>query len=92
MFGRMNLPWAPVKTLKEVWTDPQVVANQYITSYVHPVFGPKKTVGYPVHLSGAGPIKDCAAPELGQHTEEVLLGFGYTWEDINRLKDEKVIL
>jgi crotonobetainyl-CoA:carnitine CoA-transferase CaiB-like acyl-CoA transferase len=31
------------------------------------------------------------APELGQHTEEVLLELGYTWENIIELKDAEVI-
>jgi len=31
------------------------------------------------------------APELGQHTEEILLELGYSWDDITRLKDEEVI-
>jgi len=31
------------------------------------------------------------APEFGQHTEEILLEMGYTWDDIIQLKDEDVI-
>ncbi len=31
------------------------------------------------------------APELGQHTEEVLIDLGYHWDDITRFKDEGVI-
>jgi crotonobetainyl-CoA:carnitine CoA-transferase CaiB-like acyl-CoA transferase len=31
------------------------------------------------------------APELGQHTEEVLLELGYSWEDIVKLREEEVI-
>jgi crotonobetainyl-CoA:carnitine CoA-transferase CaiB-like acyl-CoA transferase len=31
------------------------------------------------------------APEFGQHTEEILLEMGYTWDDITKLKGEKVI-
>ena len=31
------------------------------------------------------------APELGQHTEEVLLSPGYDWDEIERLHDERVI-
>ena len=31
-----------------------------------------------------------AAPELGQHTEEVLLSLGYDWKEIERLHDERV--
>ena len=30
-------------------------------------------------------------PELGQHTEEVLLELGYTWADITRLADDRTI-
>jgi formyl-CoA transferase len=30
-------------------------------------------------------------PELGQHTEEVLLEAGYSWEEIERLKDAGAI-
>lgn len=31
------------------------------------------------------------APEFGQHTEEILLEYGYTWEDIARFKQEGII-
>lgn len=31
-----------------------------------------------------------AAPEFGEHTEEILLECGYGWEDIARLKEEGV--
>ncbi len=30
--------------------------------------------------------------EVGQHTEEILLDNGYTWEDIAQLKDEGVFI
>ncbi len=33
-----------------------------------------------------------AAPELGQHTEEVLLDLGYGWDEIASLREERVIL
>ena len=32
-----------------------------------------------------------ATPELGEHTEEVLLEHGYTWDDIAALKEKGAI-
>lgn len=31
------------------------------------------------------------APELGQHTEEILLESGYSWDEIVKLRGEGVI-
>jgi crotonobetainyl-CoA:carnitine CoA-transferase CaiB-like acyl-CoA transferase len=31
------------------------------------------------------------APEFGQHTEEVLLEYGYSWEDIEQFKQQRII-
>jgi crotonobetainyl-CoA:carnitine CoA-transferase CaiB-like acyl-CoA transferase len=81
----------PVQDYLEVASDPQALANGYITTLEHADLGTLQVVGSPVRLSEtpAGP-KSCA-PELGQHTEETLLGLGYTWADIERLKDAKVV-
>ena len=32
------------------------------------------------------------APEIGEHTEEILLETGYSWDDIGKLQDKGVIL
>jgi succinate---hydroxymethylglutarate CoA-transferase len=32
------------------------------------------------------------APQLGQHTEEVLLELGYSWEELSEFKKEATIL
>ena len=31
------------------------------------------------------------APQLGQHTEEILLELGYDWEDISNLRETSAI-
>ena len=72
-------------------TDPQVVANDMLMTLEHPAHGPIKFVAPAVTLSATpGEIRS-GAPEYGQHTEEVLLEMGYTWEDIARLRDERAI-
>ena len=48
-------------------------------------------VGFPWDFSQTPASVRREAPEFGQHTEEILLELGYSWEDIARLKEEKAI-
>jgi len=56
-----------------------------------PSLGPTKIVNTPIHLNKKAPTVRRFAPEHGQHTEEVLLGLDYTWEDIGKLQEKGVI-
>jgi crotonobetainyl-CoA:carnitine CoA-transferase CaiB-like acyl-CoA transferase len=81
-----------VNAVDDLPEDPQVLANGYVTAFEHPVHGPTRVVGMPVRLSETPGAIRLAAPEFGQHTEEVLLDvLGYTWDDIARLRDAEVI-
>jgi CoA:oxalate CoA-transferase len=57
----------------------------------HAQAGRIKVVGIPVKLSetpgGVGP----AAPQLGEHTEEILHWLGYDAAAVDRLRQEKVL-
>jgi crotonobetainyl-CoA:carnitine CoA-transferase CaiB-like acyl-CoA transferase len=49
-------------------------------------------LGVPVRLSATPGAVRAAAPELGQHTEELLLEvLGLDWEQIGRLREQGVI-
>jgi len=81
----------PVQSPAEVVDDPQALANEYIIWVDHPVWGRIKMVGFPWMFSETPASWWREAPEFGQHTEEILLELGYTWDDIVKLKDEDVI-
>jgi len=84
--------YAPVNNTKDVTEDPQVLENDYITEFNHPVFGSMKTIGFPVTFEKTPMSIRREAPEFGQHTEEILTEIaGYSWDDIVKLKDEEVI-
>lgn len=83
--------FTPVQSPSEVANDPQVLPNRYFTYVDHPVWGKTKVVGFPWDFSETPASWRREAPELGQHTEEILLEVGYTWDDIVRFKDEAVI-
>jgi len=71
--------------------DQQAWATGCYLSMEHPVHGPFHWVNNPFGLKGTPATIRSAAPEFGQHTEEVLQEAGLTWEEIITLKDEGVI-
>mgnify|MGYP001096111894 CR=1 FL=1 len=85
--------FTPVQSPMEVSNDPQALANNYFIYADHPVWGKTKVVGFPWDFSEtpASWRREAPAPELGQHTEEILLELGYTWDDIVKLKAGEVI-
>ena len=85
------LPFAPAQTLLEVINDPQARANDFFVTFDHPTYGRIEVIANPVKLSKTPATVRMPAPEFGQHTEEVLLEHGYTWEDIAQLKEQGVI-
>ena len=87
-----DLIFEPVNTISDAVEDPQVLANDYITDFNHPVWGKVKALGIPVKFSKTPGRITREAPEFGQHTEEVLTEvLGHTWDDIAKLREEEVI-
>ncbi len=84
--------FGPVNRVDDLPDDPQIQANGYVTRFDHPQYGPTELVGFPVGLSATPCAVRAPAPELGQHTEEVLSELlGYDWERIGQLRRDKII-
>jgi crotonobetainyl-CoA:carnitine CoA-transferase CaiB-like acyl-CoA transferase len=84
--------YSRVQAPLEVTTDPQALANDFFADIDHPIGGEMKLVNTPVRFRQNPASIRAPAPEIGQHTEEVLLGLGHGWDRIAELKDEGVIL
>jgi len=82
---------APVATYEDLIDDPQVRANDYIVDVDHPTQGRLPVVGAPWRFSETPAKVAAAAPELGQHNEEILQELGYSWERIEELRSQGVL-
>ena len=89
-FDRENVWWAPVNSVTEVVDDP-VAKEAGAFVEVPGMEGPIEGVATPADFYGTPWQPQGYAPELGQHTEEILLELGYDWDRIVALKDGGVI-
>ncbi|MFC1982932.1 CaiB/BaiF CoA transferase family protein [Chloroflexota bacterium] len=90
-FNEAGLPYAPAQKLTEVTADPQARANDFFATFDHPTYGPIEVIACPIKLSKTPASIRTPAPEFSQHTEQVLLEHGYTWEDIEQFKQQGII-
>ncbi|HEX77346.1 MAG TPA: CoA transferase [Dehalococcoidia bacterium] len=86
-----DLIYGPLNEIADLASDPQVIANRYIVDYHHPTYGPIKEVGFPITFSKTPSQMRRPAPQLSEHTEEILLELGYSRAEIKGLREEGVI-
>ena len=91
IFDAENVWWAPVQTTLDMRSDPQARAAGCWVEVPTPNGDTVEMVATPVDFSKtAWEVRD-AVPELGQHTELVLMELGVDWDRIEALKTEGVI-
>jgi crotonobetainyl-CoA:carnitine CoA-transferase CaiB-like acyl-CoA transferase len=90
VFDREDVWWAPVNTVNEMLED-RVVHDAGVFVDLPGPEGDIKAVASPTHFYGTPWKPRGYAPEMGQHTEEVLLELGYDWDRIIALKEAGVI-
>jgi crotonobetainyl-CoA:carnitine CoA-transferase CaiB-like acyl-CoA transferase len=81
----------PIQDFAELADDPMATAN----GYIHEL---SREDGPTVRVASSGLIADGepvrvrkVAPRHGEHTEEVLLEAGYSWDEITRLREDGVV-
>jgi len=76
-----GVPCGPVHGLAEALADPQIEALGMLLDVPHPGHGVVRMTGFPLRLSDTPCAVRRPAPELGQHTAEVLAEFGIARPD-----------
>ena len=90
-FTAAGVPCGSVRSLPEVFGDPQLDVREMVRILEHPAIGPLRMVGVPVKLSETPGGVRTPPPTLGQHTDTVLRHAGLDADAIGRLRAARVI-
>jgi crotonobetainyl-CoA:carnitine CoA-transferase CaiB-like acyl-CoA transferase len=82
---------APVNDFEQMMADPQVAHNGSFIEYDHPTEGRLRTPGFPIRFSKTESRLFRGAPEVGEHTREILSAAGYADADIDDLVSKGVV-
>jgi formyl-CoA transferase len=86
-----GVPCGPIYTIDRMFDDPQVQHLGVAADVESRAHGKFKVVNQAVRLSRTPARVARAAPELGEHTEEILAELGYGAEDIKKLRAAKAV-
>jgi len=85
LLSEADVPVGKVLDIDEVFSDPHMLQRQMVVEVDHPRHGRMKQIGFPIKFSDTPWQIRIPAARLGEHTEEIVTGLGYSQDEINRM-------
>ena len=92
IFDNNGFPCGPINSITDMFKDPQTIDRQMILEVDNKKAGKSKAVGMPIKFSKSKTEKSKGAPNLGEHTKEIMINFGYKEKEIEDFYSRKIIL
>ena len=92
IFDDNGLPCGPINSINEMFVDPQTIEREMIIDVDNKKAGKSKAIGMPIKFSKSKTEKSKGAPNLGEHTKEIMKIFDYNDKQIDDFYNRKIIL
>jgi crotonobetainyl-CoA:carnitine CoA-transferase CaiB-like acyl-CoA transferase len=89
---KAGVPCSRLATVAELEQNPQVQLRELIEQWDYPGKGQVKIVKTPIMIDGHLPKTKTKAPQLGEHTTEILADLGYTERQIEELLSRGIVV
>ena len=91
IFDEKGLPSGPINSITEMYNDPHTLDRKMVIEVDNKKAGKSKAIGMPIKFSETNANTEIGAPNFGQHTDEILIQFGYSAEQIKDYKDKGIV-
>ena len=90
-FAAAEVPATRVGLIEEAMDDPQIRVNDMVVSPCDDDMDVPLIINHPLKISNVMQVGPKRAPEVGEHSDEILKDLGYTDEVISTMRDKGVI-
>lgn len=87
-----GIPCGPINNYEQAFADPQAVAREMTVEVDHPRLGKTRALGTPLKMSATPLNPRRRAPMLGEHTDDVLMGAGFSTNEIEMLRMDGAVM
>jgi formyl-CoA transferase len=91
LMNEQGIPSGPVNNIEQTFADPQVVHLGIAATVEHPAVGSIDIVRNATNIEGQPNAIRGPSPEAGEHSDEVLAGFGLSDQEIDVLKQKGIV-
>jgi len=86
-----GIPCGPIYTIDQVFRSKHILHREMLLEAEHASAGMIKMIGFPVKMSTTPCSARLTPPNLGQHTNEVLMELNYSEDEIKKLKQKGIV-
>ena len=83
-----DVPCAAAKPVEDLFQNPQVLAEDVVADFEHPLVGKYRGLSRAIKFSRTPGPDSFAAPTMGQHSESILEDAGCTEEELQKIKNK----
>lgn len=86
-----DVPCAAARPIEDLFQNPQVLAENMVTEFDHPLVGKYRGQSRPIKFSRTSGKDMFPAPTFGQHTDEILKNAGYSEEECEAINKKNIV-